>query len=75
MTIRDNCAAPGLSRFSNRLGLVSDEAITDFAEAGPARFNIVTPNVGQRVVNLSGGNRQKVLLAMWVGVELASCAV
>ncbi|PTB86031.1 ABC transporter ATP-binding protein, partial [Pseudidiomarina aestuarii] len=30
------------------------------------KINIRTPNVGQKAVNLSGGNQQKVVLAKWL---------
>jgi ABC-type sugar transport system ATPase subunit len=69
MALRDNCAAPSLSRFTNALGWIRERAVTDFAEACRARFNIVTPGVRQQVRNLSGGNQQKVLLSMWTGHE------
>ena len=33
------------------------------------KYNIVTPSTDQTVLNLSGGNQQKVLLGMWMGTE------
>lgn len=69
MTIRQNCVAPSLRCFSNRIGLVNDKAVTDFADVNRVRLNIVTPNVRQQVENLSGGNQQKVLLSMWMGIQ------
>jgi ABC-type sugar transport system ATPase subunit len=69
MTIRENCVAPSLDCFVNRLGLVDEKAITDFAEVSRIRLNIVAPGVTQQVGNLSGGNQQKVLLSMWTGVQ------
>ena len=48
--------------------MMDERRVSAFAEAGRARFNIVTPSVGQAVRNLSGGNQQKVLLAMWMGI-------
>jgi ABC-type sugar transport system ATPase subunit len=32
------------------------------------RFNIITPSIEQTVYHLSGGNQQKVLLGMWMGI-------
>jgi len=68
MTVRDNCIAPGLSRFADRLGLMDERRIGEFAETARSRFDIVTPSIGQTVRNLSGGNQQKLLLAMWMGI-------
>ncbi|MCX5676749.1 MAG: sugar ABC transporter ATP-binding protein [Planctomycetota bacterium] len=67
MTVRDNCIAPCLSRFAGRLGMMDERLIGEFAEAARSRFGIITPSVRQTVRNLSGGNQQKVLLAMWMG--------
>jgi ABC-type sugar transport system ATPase subunit len=69
MSVRENCAAPSLRCFVGRLGLMDEKAITDFAEVNRARLNIVTPGVRQQVASLSGGNQQKVLLSMWMGIQ------
>jgi ABC-type sugar transport system ATPase subunit len=68
MSVRENNAAPSLPQFTNRLGLIRDHAITRSAVESRKRFNIATPSVRKTVVQLSGGNQQKVLLSMWVGV-------
>ena len=67
MTVCDNCIAPALARFAGRLGMMDERRAAAFAEAARTRFGIVTPSIGQAVRNLSGGNQQKVLLAMWMG--------
>ena len=69
MTIRENCAAPSLREFGGRLGFVDERAMTTFAEDFCGRFNIVTPSPWQTVGLLSGGNQQKVLLSMWIGIR------
>ena len=68
MTVRDNCAAASLSNFTNRLDWMRDAQMTRAAETSCRAFNIVTPGVRQKVHNLSGGNQQKVLLAMWMSI-------
>ena len=69
MTIRENTAAPSLREFGGRLGFVDERAMTTFAEDFCGRFNIVTPSPWQTVGLLSGGNQQKVLLSMWIGIR------
>ena len=67
MSVRENCVAPILGAFAGSWGLMDENGISRFAEHSRAEFGIVTPSVAQEVGNLSGGNQQKVLLAMWVG--------
>ncbi|HEY3324758.1 MAG TPA: sugar ABC transporter ATP-binding protein [Planctomycetota bacterium] len=68
MPIRENCIAAHLTHFTDGLGFIKESAVTKFAEDNRAAFNIVAPSVQQRVGNLSGGNQQKVLLSMWLGI-------
>jgi ABC-type sugar transport system ATPase subunit len=69
MSIQDNCAAPTLREYTSRLGFISDREIASAADVARARFNIATPTVRKPVGQLSGGNQQKVLLAMWTGAQ------
>ena len=67
MSIRQNCVAPTLKAFAGRWGLMNEKAVTDQAVRRKAEFAIAAPSVHQKVGVLSGGNQQKVLLAMWIG--------
>ncbi len=69
MTIRDNCAAPSLREFAGALGVMNDGLLRRHAEEIRGKFNIVAPSTSQRVGRLSGGNQQKVLLSMWMGIR------
>jgi ABC-type sugar transport system ATPase subunit len=69
MSIQDNCVAPTLGSYTNRLGFISDRQIGSAALDARHRFNIATPSVRKLVGQLSGGNQQKVLLAMWTGAR------
>jgi len=68
MTVAENCVAPSLSRFS-RAGFLKEQWIRRFAEECCRVFRIVTPSVQQKVMNLSGGNQQKVLLGRWLATH------
>lgn len=69
MSIRENCVAPSLGKFADRLGMMDDSAVAGFARTAADQFGIVTPSTDQQVGLLSGGNQQKVLLAMWIGIK------
>lgn len=68
MAVRTNCIAANLRRFARR-GLMDDPAVDTFAGRCVTDFNIATPGLEQKVLNLSGGNQQKVLLSLWMAVE------
>jgi len=69
MAVRENCAAANLAQFTTAAGLMNDPALNAFAQECVDAFNIVTPSLEQKVLNLSGGNQQKVLLAMWMATR------
>ncbi len=50
-------------------GVLSRHAEREVAERYRTAMNIRTPNVFQKVVNLSGGNQQKVVLSKWLFTE------
>lgn len=69
LTVSDNLVSPNLEAFAGGMGMLSDRRILSFAERCRERFRIITPSVRQRVMNLSGGNQQKVLLSMWLSMN------
>lgn len=66
--LTDNLIAPSLKEFSNN-GFMQDDRVTAFSEKQVEKFNIATPTVKQKMMNLSGGNQQKCLLAMWMSKD------
>ncbi len=69
-TIKENCVSPRLDRFSKKiLGILDNKLMEDYAKMCVEKFNISTPSIGQFARNLSGGNQQKVLLSMWLGIQ------
>jgi inositol transport system ATP-binding protein len=69
MSVQDNCVAPTLRAYANPAGFLSDGKISSAALNARKRFNISTPSVRKLVGQLSGGNQQKVLLAMWTNAR------
>ncbi len=64
-TVERNIALPNLGSLSGRLAINRGrlrQVVQDYVE----RLNIRTPSVLQRVMNLSGGNQQKTVLAKWL---------
>lgn len=64
-TIRRNTILANLGGVSRR-GIVDESRETEVAEKYRKALRIRTPSVFQKVVNLSGGNQQKVVLAKWL---------
>ncbi|MGB0658549.1 MAG: multiple monosaccharide ABC transporter ATP-binding protein [Mangrovicoccus sp.] len=67
-TILKNITLANLPGVSSN-GVISERAETDVSEKYRRAMNIRTPSVFQRVVNLSGGNQQKVVLSKWLFAE------
>jgi ribose transport system ATP-binding protein len=63
-----NISFPIIRRLS-KYGVVDTRTETEIAEKYKQRINIKTPSLLQRVINLSGGNQQKVVLAKSLAAE------
>jgi ABC-type sugar transport system ATPase subunit len=66
--LTENMIAPSLMEFSSN-GFMIDNKVAVFAEEQVEKFNIATPSIKQKMMNLSGGNQQKCLLAMWMSKD------
>jgi putative multiple sugar transport system ATP-binding protein len=64
-TIERNITLANLGAVSNA-GVLNEAAEQQTAERYRKAMNIRTPSVFQRVINLSGGNQQKVVLSKWL---------
>lgn len=64
-TIQRNITLANLDAVANG-AILSDRLESEVAEHYREALNIRTPDVYQRVVNLSGGNQQKVVLSKWL---------
>ncbi len=68
MTLRENITLPSLKRFSV-MNLISRPRERKTANEQITSLQIKTPNAETRVVNLSGGNQQKVVLGKWLSMD------
>jgi len=66
--VKQNITLANLREISNR-NVVNNNAEVKVANQYKSSLNIKTPTVEQKVVNLSGGNQQKVSVAKWLFVK------
>ncbi|MBF8261533.1 MAG: putative fucose ABC transporter, ATP-binding component [candidate division NC10 bacterium] len=69
MSVEDNLVAPNLSGFTTRLGALLKRKMATYAGRVVSEYSIDTPSISKKVVHLSGGNQQKVLVATWMGIR------
>lgn len=66
LTVKDNMIISSIDSYLSKFGLLKGKLVNDMCAAFVERLSIKTPNLNQTIVNLSGGNQQKVLLARWL---------
>ena len=68
MSIAQNTSLPAIAGYA-RFGWLDRETEQRVAKQEKERLRIKAPSVNQRVVNLSGGNQQKVVLGKWLAMN------
>jgi ribose transport system ATP-binding protein len=68
MTVAQNVSLPDVGHYS-RFGWLERGIEGQVATAEVERLRIKTPDVHRKVVNLSGGNQQKVVLGKWLAMR------
>ncbi|MCL4163245.1 UNVERIFIED_CONTAM: hypothetical protein GTU68_032801 [Idotea baltica] len=68
LTIKDNISISVLERISN-LFVVNTREEQNIAGYYKEAIHIKTPNLDQKIKNLSGGNQQKVIIARWLATN------
>jgi ribose transport system ATP-binding protein len=68
MSVAQNTSLPNVANYS-RWGRLDRAKERQVAEAEVARLKTKTPSIHQKVVNLSGGNQQKVVLGKWLAMN------
>ncbi|MBV9928453.1 MAG: sugar ABC transporter ATP-binding protein [Acidobacteria bacterium] len=68
LSVKDNLCLPSVDKFT-RLGFVDAKRERQAADRYVKELRIRTPGLEQKVVYLSGGNQQKVVLSKWLCSE------
>ncbi len=66
MTVGANISIGILGKIINRIGFVNTEKEKTIVEENIKKFNVKTPSPEKNIVELSGGNQQKVIVARWL---------
>ena len=69
LSISDNINISLLDKNSNRFGFVSRKKEEKVAGDGIRNFKIKTPSPDKKIVELSGGNQQKCIVARWISTN------
>lgn len=69
LSVSDNINISLLDQHSNKLGFVSKEKEVKAAAEGIRNFKIKTPSPDKKIVELSGGNQQKCIVARWISTN------
>ena len=66
LSVEDNVLVASYKKFSNRLRVVRKKTAYTIARTTCENLQVKTPSMKSKIVNLSGGNQQKVLFARWL---------
>lgn len=66
--VKSNLIASNLKKFSTR-GFMKKNKIDENALKEIKKYSIATPSINQKMSNLSGGNQQKCLISIWLGID------
>lgn len=69
LSVSDNINISMLDENSNKLTFVSREKEDRLAREGIRNFKIKTPSPDKKIVELSGGNQQKCIVARWINTN------
>ena len=69
MTVRENLVAATLRKFTTAVGLLQKRRIAQQVQNDVQTYRIATTSTERLVWNLSGGNQQKCLVALWLAIK------
>ena len=68
LSVEENITMASLRKFSKR-GRMQEAKAKSNAQEYCKKLNIRTPSIDQKVMNLSGGNQQKVIIGKWLATK------
>ncbi|MBQ8950331.1 MAG: sugar ABC transporter ATP-binding protein [Eubacterium sp.] len=68
-SISDNICLPSLDNLANKAHMLNDKKLKEFSNTYAKQMSTKMQSVDQFVSALSGGNKQKVVLARWIGKD------
>lgn len=66
MSITANTTLASLKNYKNKFGLLDHKKLDKIAKKYNEDLNTKTPSMSTRIMNLSGGNQQKVIVSRWL---------
>ena len=72
LSVRENTTLASFQTFTNRLGIINAKKEQSIAQSYIDRMKTRTSGLEQKVVHLSGGNQQKVVISKWLIPEQIS---
>ncbi len=69
LSVRGNINISMLNQNSNRFGVVDKKKEQEVAARGIEEFQIKTPSADKKIIELSGGNQQKCIVARWIATN------
>lgn len=69
LSVAGNINISLMDQHSNRLGVISSRKEEEAADKGIADFKVKTPSPDKKIVELSGGNQQKCIVARGIGTN------
>ena len=69
LSVAGNINISLLNKIANKLGIIDHKKETEEAYKGIENFKIKTPSPDKKIVELSGGNQQKCIVARWIATN------
>lgn len=69
MTVGENISISILHKLTNYLGLINEQQENQIIAESIRKLNVKTPNANKKILELSGGNQQKAIVARWLITE------